>query len=162
MTDNEAPTIRALTTLLRETLFRADEEFAYVLNRGELGFVETLRALTPEVASTPPGPGRKTIAAHANHVLYGIELANRALAGEPGVHERADWSQAWKMNHVTRDVWRDLIDRIDQQSRLLMEQSAQPREWDEISLTGVFAIAAHTAYHLGAIRQMLRDLPGAI
>ena len=41
---------------------------------------------------------------------------------------------------------------------LLLELVARPREWERIALTGTFGIPAHTAYHLGAVRQMLLDL----
>jgi len=158
MTTNDSLEIRALSTLLRETLLRADPQYAYLLNPDDPGFVETLKPLSAQTASTPPGPGRKSIAAHANHVLYGIELANRALGGEEGVYETADWDAAWKLETVSQDQWQDLVDRLDEQSKLLIDQVSQPREWDEILLTGAFSIAAHTAYHLGAIRQMLLDV----
>lgn len=158
MATNDPLEIRALSTLLRETLLRADREYAYLLNPDDPGFVETLKPLSAEMASQPPGPGRKSIAAHANHVLYGIELANRALAGEDGVYEGADWGLAWSLETVSSDQWSDLVNRLQQQSQLLIEQVSQPRDWNETLLTGAFSIAAHTAYHLGAIRQMLLDV----
>lgn len=155
--------IRAVTTLLHETLFRADAKFAYLLNAGELGLIETLKELSAERASQTSAPGRKSIASHANHVLYGIELANRSLGGEQGVYESADWDQAWKLETVSDRQWQELVSRLEQQSRLLIDKVREPREWNEVILTGVFSIPAHTAYHLGAIRQMLRcdgDLRG--
>lgn len=158
MANDESPEFRAQTTLLRETLFCGDSKFAYLLNPNDAGFVETLKPLSAKTASTPPAPGRKPICAHANHVLYGIELANRALSGETGVYESADWDTAWKLESVTDDEWRNLVNRIEEQSNRLIQQFNQPREWNEVMLTGAFAIAAHTAYHLGAIRQMLLDL----
>lgn len=150
--------IRALRTLLRETLQRADQKYAFLLNPGDPGFVETLRGLSAETASKALAPGRKPIVSHANHVLYGIELANRALAGEQGVYENANWDASWALEAVSQEQWQALVDRLEEQSTTLMDQVSQPRQWDEISLTGVFSIAAHTAYHLGAIRQMLLDL----
>jgi hypothetical protein len=158
MTNKDSLEIRALSTLLKETLVRADRQYAYLLNQGDPGIIETLKALSADTASTPPGPNRKPVVSHANHVLYGIELANRALGGEEGVYESADWNHAWKLESVSNDQWRDLINQLEQQSALLLEQVSQPRDWNEIMLTGVFAIAAHTAYHLGAIRQMLLDV----
>lgn len=47
----------SLRTLLRETMFRAAADEAYVINRGEPGLLDTLKSLSAEVASTPPGPG---------------------------------------------------------------------------------------------------------
>jgi hypothetical protein len=158
MATNDNPLeIRVLTTL-RETLFRPDSKFAFLLNPGDLGMVDTLRSLSAERASTAPGPGRKPVVSHANHVLYGIELANRALSGEQGVYEGADWKVAWKLETVSESEWQDIVSRLEQQSKLFIEQVNEPREWDELTLTGSFSIAAHTAYHLGAIRQMLLDV----
>jgi hypothetical protein len=161
MTANESLAFRALSTLLRETLLRADDQYAYVINPGERGFVETLKLLSAETASTPPGPGRRSIVAHASHVLYGIELANRALGGEEGVFEGADWNRAWQVESVSEDQWRDLVSRLEAQSKLFIGQAARPREWSEDLLTGAFEVAAHTAYHLGAVRQMLLDVSAA-
>lgn len=158
MTTESSLEFRAVSTLLRETLFRADSNYAFLLNPNDPGFVDTLRPLSAETASTPPAPGRKPIVSHANHVLYGIELANRALGGETGVYEYADWSLAWKLESVTDAQWRDLVNRLEAQSNRLIELVNEPRDWDEVTLTGTFAIAAHTAYHLGAVRQMLLDL----
>jgi hypothetical protein len=161
MSNYDAVEIRALITLLRETLFRADATNAYLLNPNDPGLIETLKPLSAKTASTLPGPGRKPIVAHANHVLYGIELANRALSGETGVYESADWSLAWKLERVTDDEWRELLSRLEQQSERLIEQVSRPREWNEIMLTGTLSIPAHTAYHLGAIRQMQLDVAAA-
>ena len=158
MAKNDSLEVRALSTLLRETLLRADRQYAYLLNPGEPGLVETLKPLSAETASKPPAPGRKPIAAHANHVLYGIELANRALSGEEGVYEGADWALAWTLETVSEQQWQDLVNRLEQQSKTLIEQVSQPREWNEVMLTGAFSVAAHTAYHLGAVRQMLLDI----
>lgn len=152
--------IRALSTLLRETLFRADRQNAFLLNPNDPGLIETLRPLTATTASKPPGTGRKPIVSHANHVLYGIELANRALAGEQRVYETADWTLAWKLETVSDSEWLNLVNRLDEQSQLLVERVPQFRGWNEIVLTGALSIPAHTAYHLGAIRQMLLDLGG--
>jgi hypothetical protein len=156
MTD--LPAIRALVTLLRETLFRANDKSAFLLNPGDQGFFETLRSLSAKTAQAPPGAGRKPIVSHANHVLYGLELANRALAGEQGVYETADWNLAWRVQTVSEGEWRDLVGRIEEQSQRLIDRVGSRRDWDEITLTGAFSIAAHTAYHLGAIRQILLDV----
>jgi hypothetical protein len=151
-------TLKSLVTLLRETLLRADSTYAYLLNSGDPGFVETLKTITATQASAIPAEGRKPIVSHANHTLYGIELANRALGGEQGVYESADWNAAWQLTLVDDRQWRELIERSEQQSNLLIDQISQPRQWDEITLTGSFSIPAHTAYHLGAIRQILLDV----
>jgi hypothetical protein len=39
-----------------------------------------------------------------------------------------------------------------------VETAPKHRDWNQVMLTGVFAGAAHTAYHLGALRQILKDI----
>ena len=150
--------LRSLTTLLNETLFCAGEHSGYLLNPKDPGLVDTLRGISAKVASTPPKPGRTPIVSHSNHMLYGIELANRALSGETGVYESADWDVAWRLETIDDQPWEELIDRTERESQLLIDLVNQRRDWDETTFTGVSAIAPHTAYHLGAIRQMLLDI----
>lgn len=148
----------SLRTLLHETMIRADERGAYIINHGEPGLVETLKSLSAEKVSTPPGPGRKPIVAHANHVLYGWELMNRALGGDERAFADADWNTAWRLERVSEAEWTELLTRMEQTAQQVLAIAPRHSPWDEVSLTGVFASAAHTAYHLGAIRQMLREL----
>jgi hypothetical protein len=152
---------RSLHTLLRETLFRADDKAAYLLNSGEPGLVETLNEISAKTASTPPGPGRKPIVSHTNHVLFGLDLADRAIGGDPKAYENADWDEAWKLEQVNDQEWEDLLAKLDATAQRVLEGGPQIENWNEIMLTGMFGVAAHTAYHLGAIRQMLRSIGGA-
>ena len=41
-----------------------------------------------------------------------------------------------------------------------MESVAQPRVWNDTTMTGALASAVHLAYHLGAIRQIDRTTRG--
>lgn len=154
--DLSALVSRSLNTLLRETLFRADDTAAYLLNAGEPGLVETLNGLSAKEASTPPGPGRKPIVSHANHVLYGLGLTDRAIGGDMKAYENANWDEAWKLEKVNDQEWEDLVAKLDATAQRVLEGGPQIENWNEIMLTGMFGVAAHTAYHLGAIRQMLR------
>jgi hypothetical protein len=148
---------RGLQTLASETLFRASEKGGFLLNPGDPGFVETVRALSAEQASKSPGPGRKPIAAHANHVLYGLSLLNRALGGDPSGYATADWSLAWKLERVTDDEWQQLVADLDREAAAFRQSAGETRDWSEIMLTGSFGAVAHAAYHLGAVRQILKE-----
>jgi hypothetical protein len=152
-------TLKALRTLLDETMFGAKPNWSFVINAGEPGLIATLKGLTAAQASRLPGAGRKPIVSHANHVLYGYELINRAVAGDAKAFAEADWTVAWKLEQVTESEWSTLLERLETQGRKVMAIAENlPREMDEIMLTGLFGSAAHNAYHLGAIRQILRDL----
>lgn len=148
---------KSLRTLLHETMFRADDS-SYLLNPGDPGFVETLQGLSAEQVSRPPRPGGKPIVSHANHVLYGWELIVRALDGDPSGFATADWSVAWKLERVDDAEWRALVDRLERAAKRVLEFGPGFQAWDEVMFTGMYGSAAHTAYHLGAIRQMVKDL----
>jgi hypothetical protein len=149
---------QSLRTLLRETLFRAADDECYVINPKEPGFVDTLKGLSASDASTPPHSGRKPVVSHANHVLYGLELVSRAVDGDPHAFDNTDWSAAWKLETVTDAEWRDLVARLEKTAAHIVEAGPNVQAWNPIMLTGMFAVAAHTAYHLGAIRQIIKDV----
>ena len=158
MADNLANLVsKSLRTLLHETMFRA-EDSAYLLNPGDLGFVDTLKGLSAEQVSTQPRPGGKPIVSHANHVLYGWELVAKALDGDPSGFATADWSIAWKLERVDDAEWRALLERLEKAARRILDFGPNFQSWDEVMFTGMYGSAAHTAYHLGAIRQMLLDV----
>ena len=148
----------ALRTLLSETLFRAPPDAAFIINRGEPGFLDTLKSLSARTVSTPPGAGRKPIVSHANHVLFGLGLIQRAVDGDPKAFDGVDWDAAWKLVEVDDVQWADLLRRLEKTAQHVLDAAPQVRDWNEMMLTGLFATAGHTAYHLGAVRQMLRDV----
>jgi len=149
---------QSLRKLLKETLFRADTGECYVINPEEPGFVDTLKSLSAAKASKPPHAGRKPVVSHANHVLYGLGLMARAVDGDMHAFDNTDWSVAWKLETVTDAEWRDLVGRLEKTAAHIVEAGPNIKEWNPIMLTGMFAVAAHTAYHLGAVRQILRDV----
>ena len=128
---------------------------AWVLGRGDLGLADALQDIAAEIASQRPAIGRNTIAAHAGHVKYGLELLNRWAGGEENPFADADWEGSWRRQVVTEVEWKDLIAGLRAEALAWITALQEPREWDEISLTGALASAAHLAYHLGAIRQLV-------
>jgi hypothetical protein len=98
------------------------------------------------------------VVAHANHMLYYLDLINRSVRGDEKAFARADWNAAWKLTSVDEPAWADLVGRLERTSLEVLDAAIRFQPWNEIMLTGCFACAAHAAYHLGAIRQMLRDL----
>jgi hypothetical protein len=100
-------------------------------------------------------PGETTVAAHTDHVLYGLELLNRWSDGEENPWATADWSASWKRTSVSEAQWRDLTAHLRTAVEKWQRALATRTGWNDITAAGAFASAAHTAYHLGAIRQIL-------
>ena len=77
MTTNDATFQRALSKLLIEIFNGPPGEEAYILNPGDPGLLRQLESIDANAASTRPMAGKTTIAAHVDHVRYGLTLLNR-------------------------------------------------------------------------------------
>jgi hypothetical protein len=132
----------------------------YMLNSGDPGLLRSLDRLSAEAASRTAVAGGASIAAHVDHVCYGLDLMNRWSDGEPDPWSGADWSASWQRGTVSERDWDALRERLRQATRRWRTALATPREMSEVELNGVIASIAHLAYHLGAIRQIDRSIQG--
>jgi hypothetical protein len=146
---------RALSKLLTEVFDGPPGREAFVLNPGDPGLLKQLDSIDAAAASKRPMPGKTTIAAHVDHVHYGFSLLNRWVSGEENPWASADWDASWKRTTVTEERWRGLRDQLRQAVQAWQMHVQARREWDDISAAGALSSAVHTAYHLGAIRQIL-------
>jgi len=152
---------RALCKLLTEIFDGPPGSEAYLLNPGDPGLVRQLESIDARAASTRPMPGKTTIAAHVDHVLYGFTLLNRWAAGDENPWADADWNASWQRTTVTEDQWRVLCDNLRREAELWRQHVASRAAWDDMSASGALSSAAHRAYHLGAIRQIVAAMgPG--
>jgi hypothetical protein len=146
---------RALGKLLNEIFDGPPGNEAYLLNPGDPGLLRQLESIDARAASTRPMPGNTTIASHVDHVHYGFTLLNRWAAGEANPFADADWNASWRRTTVTEAQWRTLRDNLRRQGESWRKAVAVRTAWDDTSAAGALSSAAHTAYHLGAIRQIL-------
>jgi len=158
MTAIDSVFLRALSNTLREIFDGPPGQEAFLLNPGDPGLLSQLDAIDAEAASMRPMPGKTTIAAHADHVEYGLSLLNRWVAGEENPWADADWNASWQRTTVTDEAWRTLRDRLRDSAERWRQAVARRATWDDLAAAGAVASAAHTAYHLGAIRQILAAL----
>jgi hypothetical protein len=149
---------RALVTILDEVFDGPPGNEAYLLNPGDPGLLPQLESVDARAASTRPMPGKTTVAAHVDHVHYGFTLLNRWAAGEANPWADADWGASWKRTTVTDEEWRSLRDRLRREAETWRKAVAARTEWNDMNAAGALASAAHTAYHLGAIRQILASM----
>ena len=119
------------------------------------GVFATIDALTGGQASTLGGPGRTSIAGHIHHVCSSLALSARGLRGEPASRDR---SMSWTVSTVDEAEWAALRARLHDEYQRLVVAVATRTQWDEDSLGVAMGAIAHTAYHLGAIRQRLQTL----
>jgi DinB family protein len=153
---------RALSKLLVEIFDGPPGNEAYLLNPGDAGLLRQLESVSAEAASRRPMPGKTTIAAHVDHIHYGLTLLNRWAAGEANPFATADWEASWRRTAVTGEQWRRLRDELRREVEAWRKHVAARSAWDDLSAAGALASAAHTAYHLGAIRQILAALEQSV
>jgi hypothetical protein len=154
---NTSEIAKTLTTLLGE-LVNGPAKEAYMLNQGDEGVLRSLEKISAADASalTPTG---SSIAAHVDHVRYGLSLMNRWSGGE-NPFDSADWSTSWRKTSVSDQQWRQLRSDFREEATRWLAAVGQGREIDETGLNAMIGSIAHLAYHLGAIRQINQNTRG--
>ncbi len=150
----------SLSMLFAELTEGPSPDAAYMLNRGDPGLLQSLDSLPAEAASRPSAPGAASIAAHVDHLCYGLDLMNRWSDGEADPWSSADWKASWRRTTLAEREWAALRERLRHATRRWHEALQTPRKMSVSDLNGVIASVAHLAYHLGAIRQIDRSIQG--
>jgi hypothetical protein len=150
-----------LPTLMRELVDGSPDPSAgtFMLNRGDPGLLASLERISAYAASTTHGGGA-SIAAHVDHIRFGLALLNRWASGEPSPWKGADWTASWKRQAVTDEEWRELLEELRREARMWTDALRMPRELNDAEAGWVAGSVAHLAYHFGAIRQIDRSTRG--
>jgi hypothetical protein len=148
----------ALATLFGELVDGPGMTAAYMLNRGDSGLLASLDKLTAADASAAV-PGGASVAAHVDHVRYGLSLMNRWSAGENPFTD-ADWTTSWRRTSVSDGQWQELRAGLRDEAHRWLNALRTPRDVTQLELNGIVGSVAHLAYHLGAIRQINRTARG--
>ena len=155
-----ADTSHALAALLKEIVEGIEPGGGgYVLNSGDVGLLRSLEKITADEASRSTNGGA-TIAAHAQHVRYGLSLMNRWARDGGNPFADAAWDAAWKIAAVTDDQWREIRHGLGAEARSWREVVSTPSAASDVELAGLLASVVHLSYHLGAIRQIARETRG--
>jgi hypothetical protein len=147
-----------IAMLLSELVHGAPSTGAYILNRGDPGMLRSLDGLSASAASTIVSGG-SSIAAHVDHVRYGISLMNRWAHGE-NPWDSADWTASCSRVAVNEAEWAERRAQLRTEVERWLRAIPATRDVSETELAGMIGSVAHLAYHLGAIRQMDRSMRG--
>ena len=158
-TGNVARTLVAIFDELANGMIARTGGGPFVLNTGDAGLLRSLDNLTAADASRSANDGA-TIAAHAQHVRYGLGLMNRWASEGGNPFADARWDDAWKIASVTDAEWREIRDGLRAEVARWGRTLASPREVTDVELGGMMGSVAHFAYHLGAIRQIHKGTRG--
>ena len=132
---------------------------AFVLNSGDAGLLASLDRLSAADASRSVHGGA-TIAAHSQHVRYGLSLMNRWASEGGDPFADAKWDEAWKTSVVDDRHWSEIRDGLRDEAHRWLRALGAPREVGAVELSGMIASVAHLAYHLGAMRQITTSARG--
>jgi hypothetical protein len=141
-----------LFTLLKEFFESPPTSGAACLDQ-KTGLFDTLETLTSAQVSRRVNDA-PSIAAHCEHTRFYIDVLMGGLQGKE--YGKIDWKESWLLQTVSEEEWQTLKDKLKGQYKELMGLLESFNIWDDYKVGDPMAILAHTAYHLGAIRQLIR------
>lgn len=145
--------LKSILYLLRETFEGSPEgEGSAYLDR-RAGFFVTLEKLSADDASR--AILSTTIAAQTEHAKFYLDRIAEFMTGRT---EKVNWEQSWLIETVNETEWNHLREGMKTSYENVLRTFAGIETWDEDKVGESVAIIAHTAYHLGAIRQLAKAL----
>lgn len=151
---------KALARLFSELVEGASHpRGAFMLNSGDAGLLASLGKLSAVDASASINGGA-TIAAHAQHLRFGLSLMNRWATDGGNPFADAKWDDVWKISAVNEGDWDAIRKGLRDESNRWLEALKSPREVSDVEFTGMVSSIGHLAYHLGAIRQINQSARG--
>jgi hypothetical protein len=145
--------------LITQDLFDVlDEAFVthhgIFLDRGTSLF-ETLETITAAEASISVGGKCATLAAQVAHVNFYLEVLEDYILKKD--RDKVDWDEIWRrVNKVSSEEWKAYQGQLKETYQRVISMLQSVEDWnDERPIGGALAIAIHTAYHLGEIRQAM-------
>jgi len=145
---------KALVSVLDEAF---DNVHGYFLDRGTSLF-ETLATISAAEASIPVGGKCATLAAQVKHVAFYLDVVDRNVREHD--YARVDWGEIWRtVSAVSPEEWNAIQAELrDSYNRIINLIHETPGWTSEMEIGGAMGVIAHTAYHLGEIRQALCTL----
>jgi uncharacterized damage-inducible protein DinB len=116
---------------------------------------ETLKNISAEQASIPVGGKCATLAAQVSHITFYLQSLEGVITG--GGFQQVDWGEIWRtVNQVTHTQWENIQAEAQQKYQHICSLVREKSDWSrEEELDSILGIIAHSAYHLGEIRQAL-------
>jgi DNA phosphorothioation-dependent restriction protein DptG len=90
-----------------------------------------------------------------DYVRFYLDVLHKCIQRKP--ETTIDWQESWQLNEVTPAQWEKLKERLKETYRSVRTTMKGLEAWEgEDDIGASLGIRAHTAYHLGAIRQALQ------
>lgn len=141
--------VESVAYLLRETFEGSPEgQPSAYLDRG-VGLFSTLEELSAEQASRELEA--TTVAAQTEHAKFYLDRLCEFINGRS---EPVNWDDSWLIEDVDDAEWTALQTAVRKAYMNSLQCLASPRNWTQVQVGMAIGLVAHTAYHLGAIRQL--------
>jgi hypothetical protein len=151
-TDNKS-FVESIAYLLHETFEGSPEgQPSAYLDRG-VGLFKTLDELSSEQASRDIAD--MTIAAQTEHAKFYLDRLCEFISGRT---EKVNWEDSWLIETVNEEEWNALRSSVRKAYESALKCIATIDEWDVRKTGMAIGLIAHTAYHLGAIRQLTKSV----
>ncbi len=145
------PFAESIAYLLRESFEGSPEGLPSVyLDRG-VGFFGTLDSVAAGAASKEFYG--TTIAAQTEHAKFYLDRLCEFMSGR---NDKVNWEDSWLIETVNEAEWDALRSSVKAAYENTLRCLASVEEWNERTLGMAVGMLAHTAYHLGAIRQIAK------
>lgn len=118
-------------------------------------FFDTLEGVSAEDASRAIIENGATIAAHIEHTRFYLDVLDEMMRKQEV--PPADWQEIWKnVRRVSPAEWEKQKRRLKESYQKVSETIRNYEHWENgYGIEGSLSVLVHSAYHLGAIRQML-------
>lgn len=142
----------AVAYLLRESFEGSPEgQPSAYLDRGA-GMFNTLESLSADQVSREFFG--TTIAAQTEHAKFYLDRLCEFINGRT---EPVNWEDSWLIETVNDDEWDALRETVKRSYENCIRVLASLDDWNEMQMGMAIGMVAHTAYHLGAIRQIAKS-----
>jgi hypothetical protein len=143
--------VESVAYLLRETFEGSPEGMPSAYLDRRVGFFSTIDGLSAEAASRDVHG--TTVAAHTEHAKFYLDRLCEYINGRT---EPVNWEDSWLIETVNETEWDALRESVKKAYESTLLCLAEDREWTEMQTGMAMGLIAHTAYHLGAIRQLAK------
>ena len=143
--------IASIAYLLRETFEGSPEGQPSAYLECGVGIFITLEKLTGDAASHEVHG--TTAAAQTEHAKFYLDRLCEFINGRT---ESVNWDASWLIETVDEAEWEALRSSVRRSYEDTLRCIAAVDEWTEDRVGMAIGMVAHTAYHLGAIRQIAK------
>lgn len=143
--------VETVAFLLREAFEGTPEGLPNAFLDKGVSFFGTLAETSAEKASR--SIEGTTIAAHTEHAKFYLDRLCEFINGQ---NEPVNWEASWLIETVNEEEWEALQASVRKAYANSLMCLAEERPWTEMQVGMAIGMVAHTAYHLGAIRQLAK------